>query len=142
MVCVPLVPLRSVWLSPWARAASAAARLPPAPGLFSTTAGCPSTVLRRSANSRAERSALPPAGNGTRMPIVLLGQVSDEASAQLGTAAALAAAAAHPKIRRRRASNIMLSYKLGRPRTCGVELTLRVNRRPLQPARVADPLPL
>src|ERR1700757_3130479 len=112
MVCVPLVPLNSEWPSPRAPAASAAARLPRAPGLFSTTTGCPSTVLRRSANSRAERSALPPAGNGTRMAIVLLGQVSNEASAQPGTAAALAATAAHPKIRRRRASDIMLSYRL------------------------------
>src|SRR5690349_20101631 len=78
MVCVPLVPMNSVWPSPWARAASAPARLPPAPGLFSTTTGCPSTVLRCSANSRAERSALPPAGNGTKMATVLLGQVSDD----------------------------------------------------------------
>src|SRR5215469_2148646 len=118
MVCVPLVPMNSTWPSPCARAASAAARLPPAPGLFSTTTGCPSTVLRCSANSRAERSALPPAGNGTRMAIVLLGQLLDDVldagSAQMGTAAMLAAATAHPKIRRRRAKDIMLSHRLAR----------------------------
>src|SRR6516165_8919928 len=121
MVCVTLVPMNSVWPSPCARAASAAARLPPAPGLFSTTTRCPSTVLRCSANSRAERSALPPAGNGTRMAIVLLGQVLsqvvDEGSAQLGTATAFAAAAAHPQIRRRRADDMRLSYRLGEPGT-------------------------
>jgi hypothetical protein len=38
----------------------------------------------------------------------------DDGSAQPGTAAALAAAATHPKIRRRRASDIMLSYRLYR----------------------------
>jgi hypothetical protein len=54
------------------------------------------------------------------MAIVLLGQVLgevldevlDDGSAQLGTATALAAAAAHPKIRRRRANDIMLSYRM------------------------------
>src|SRR5262252_9899269 len=112
MVCVPLVPMNSVWPSPCARAASAAAILLPAPGLFSTTTGCPSTVLRCSANNRAERSALPPAGNGTRMAIVLLGQVLDDGSARLGTAAAFATAAAPPKIRPRRANNVMLSDRV------------------------------
>ena len=52
------------------------------------------------------------------MAIVLLGQllekVLDEGSAQLGTATVLAAAAAHPKIRRRRAKDIMLSQRLAR----------------------------
>jgi len=52
------------------------------------------------------------------MAIVLLGQLLDDVldagSAQMGTAAVLAAAAAHPKIRRRRAKDIMLSQRLAR----------------------------
>src|ERR1700730_4964310 len=46
MVWVPLVPMKSVYPSGSARAASAAARLPPAPTLFSTTTDCPSSALR------------------------------------------------------------------------------------------------
>jgi len=56
-----------------ARAASVAARLPPAI-LFPTTTGWPNAVLSRSAKNRAERSALPPGGNGTMMTMDLLGQ--------------------------------------------------------------------
>ena len=77
------------------------------------------------------------------MIIVLLGQVLlDEGSAQLGTATAFAAAAAHPKNRGRRANKIMLSYRLNAPEPCGAEVTLPGNRRLLQAARVADPLPV
>ena len=54
--------------------------------------------------------------------MVLLGQVLDDGSARLGAAAAFATAAAPPKIKRRRANNIMLSYlgdylRLGAPVT-------------------------
>ena len=46
------------------------------------------------------------------MVMVLLGQVLDDGSARLGAAAAFATAAAPPKIKRRRANNIMLSYRV------------------------------
>src|SRR5215472_5270915 len=66
--------MNNVYPSARARAAFAAAILPPAPGLFSTTTAWPRTFLKWSGKSRAERSALPSAGNGTRTAIVLLGQ--------------------------------------------------------------------
>src|SRR6266550_2428470 len=47
--------------------------LPPAPGLFSMTNGCPSDWLRRSPTIRASASAGPPGGNGTRIRTALLG---------------------------------------------------------------------
>src|SRR5262249_29585590 len=80
---------------------------------FSTTTGCPSRAFRCSANSRAEKSAPPPAGKGTTMAIVLVGQVLDKGPAQLGTAATLAAPA-HAKIRRRRVTDIICFPKAWR----------------------------
>src|SRR2546425_3948586 len=47
--------------------------LPPAPGLFSMTKGCPSDWLTLSPMMRASASAGPPGGNGTRILTALLG---------------------------------------------------------------------
>src|SRR6218665_2314174 len=50
-----------------ARAMASAARLPPAPGLFSTITARPSAVPMLAANARASVSVEPPAGGPTRM---------------------------------------------------------------------------
>jgi hypothetical protein len=47
--------------------------LPPAPGRFSTITGCPHLAFSFSATIRGIESAVPPAGKGTMMRIVLAG---------------------------------------------------------------------
>jgi hypothetical protein len=65
MACVLDVASSSVNPSAGALATMSAPRLPPAPGLLSTTTLAPSASLRRVCSARANRSVAPPAGNGT-----------------------------------------------------------------------------
>ena len=53
--------------------ASATATLPPAPGRFSTTNGCPHSLPSRSASTRATMSTPPPGGAETTILTVRLG---------------------------------------------------------------------
>ena len=64
MVMLPLINIARVWASV-ALANRPAARLPPAPGRFSTSTGCPRTRVSGSARARAVRSGEEPAGNPT-----------------------------------------------------------------------------
>src|SRR6218665_2317892 len=61
-----------VWPSGADLATACAAMIPPAPGLLSTTPGCPSFLDMRSANSRATRSLVLP---GASAPTTLRGRL-------------------------------------------------------------------
>ena len=82
-------PRRSVWPSGAARATSAAAALPLAAGLLSTTTGWPSAGEIFSASTRATMSGAPPGGIVTRMWI---GRDGNWACAAADRASAAAAA--------------------------------------------------
>src|SRR5262245_51913904 len=71
---------------------AAAAGLPPPPARFSTTNGCPSSSLKTCAISRANRSAVPPAGNGTTIVTGRLGQACAETARGESSTAAIAKA--------------------------------------------------
>ena len=61
---------------------------PPAPGLFSTTTGCPSATDSFSLIVRARMSVVPPGAKGTMYLIGLLGQVCAYALPAAANAAA------------------------------------------------------
>src|SRR2546421_8012947 len=65
MACVAIAPMTSVWPSAALLATKSAPMLPPAPGLFSTTTGCPRACCSFGAIRRAERSTGPPGAYGT-----------------------------------------------------------------------------
>src|SRR5574343_1431184 len=73
MACVPTVPMKRVWPSAGALAASAAPMLPPAPARLSTTTGWPSSALSAWPTMRARMSVVPPAEKGTTMVMGLEG---------------------------------------------------------------------
>src|SRR5688572_7285568 len=68
--------------------------VPAAPGLFSTTTGCPSASCKAGAMSRAVTSTFPPAEKGTMMRIGLEGKACAAASV-----ARLAARAARARLK-------------------------------------------
>ena len=82
-----LWPYRKVWPSGAAESTWLAATEPAAPFAFTTMKSAPVIFLANSANTRAERSVLPPAPAGTTMETVVLGVQSD-ACASVSAAAA------------------------------------------------------
>ncbi len=74
--------------SPRALARISAPNMPPAPGLFSTTIGCPSRVPNHSASARDMMSAAPAGGKLTIHRIGFVGQAVVCAAATLGAAEA------------------------------------------------------
>src|SRR5687767_3460289 len=62
-----------VWPSGSARATVSEARMPPAPGMFSTTTCCPRPSLILGARVRVVMSAMPPGPNGRTIRTGLLG---------------------------------------------------------------------
>jgi hypothetical protein len=66
----------SVWPSGAARLTPVAPIVPVAPGLFSTTNGCPNFSCSLGAIARASVSVDPPGGNGTTIVTGLVGQAS------------------------------------------------------------------
>src|SRR5262245_56172383 len=72
---------RSVWPSGAALATWSAPNAPPAPPTFSTSTVWPRLSVMRCANKRASMSVVAPAGNGTMIRIVLVG---DQACAIAG----------------------------------------------------------
>ena len=72
-------PISSVWPSGVALATCAAPKVAPAPGLFSTITGWPMAEESLVDTARASTSVVPPAGNGTTMVTVLVGQAWAEA---------------------------------------------------------------
>ena len=73
LTALPLVRRSSVWPSGSARATVSAARMPPAPGMFSTTTCCPRPSLIFGAMVRVVMSATPPGPNGSTMRTGLVG---------------------------------------------------------------------
>src|SRR5574339_376943 len=71
--------------------------VPPAPALFSTTTGCPSSVESPCATARATPSVPPPGGNGT---INLIGWVGHDWAPAVPAAKASARAQAEISCRR------------------------------------------
>lgn len=70
------MPAINVWPSGFARATSAAAIVPAAPALFSTTTGCPSSTVNRAPSLRAIKSVEAPGANGTSNRIGRSGYLS------------------------------------------------------------------
>ncbi len=92
IVNVVSIPLRMVWPSAAALATSAAATLPPAPALLSTTTACPRALLIFSASRREAMSEGPPGGNELTMRMVLDGKaVWADAAAPMSASAVNAA---------------------------------------------------
>ena len=85
---LPTWPMISVCPSGSARATSCIATLPPPPGLFSTTIGCPRLFSISAASVRATIDELPPGANGTTRRIGFVGQVCACAQTESSASAA------------------------------------------------------
>ena len=65
----------SVWPSGWARDTTSVPMIPVAPGLLSTTTGCPQAAVSFSPTRRATKSIAPPGEAGMMMVMVFRGKI-------------------------------------------------------------------